>query len=298
PVIDKPGKSAFTYTDFELLLRNKGIRNLVFVGVASDLSLSTTMREASDRGFDCVVLEDGTTSTHMNLHLNMIETVKAEGGMLGSVSTVDDMIMSVELFKSITAKKLSAPSLPPGSGQMTPPPPQQQQQQSAMQQTSLMPQMTEQPRLPVRIAPAPPPEPQLGSMSSISGLGGINSLQPGTQQPHPQSQPQQQHQLSQHHHQHRHQHQQQHIQPHQPPPQQQHHLTDPQLGSSSHLGNPQMVNPQMSNPQMGNPQMHSVTAQLAGGAQLDNAQLGHPQMGGAQLGSAQLDQAQMEALQQ
>lgn len=78
PVIDKPGRGAFAHTDFELLLRNKGIKNLVIAGVTTDVCVSTTMREANDRGFDCVILEDGTAASELSLHVSTIESVKID----------------------------------------------------------------------------------------------------------------------------------------------------------------------------------------------------------------------------
>lgn len=105
PVIDKPGRGAFAHTDFDLLLRNKGIKNLILVGVTTDVCVSTTMREAADRGYDCVILEDGCASGEMHLHVNTLETVKTEGGIFGAVSKIDDAIGAVENFKAITAKK-------------------------------------------------------------------------------------------------------------------------------------------------------------------------------------------------
>lgn len=107
PVIDKPGRGAFAYTDFELLLRNKGIKNLVLAGVGTDSGVSTTLREANDRSFDCVVLEDGTTASDPSLHASTINTVKMEGGMFGAVAKLEDMVHAVENFKNTTVKKLA-----------------------------------------------------------------------------------------------------------------------------------------------------------------------------------------------
>lgn len=106
-MIDKPGRGAFAHTDFELLLRNKGIKNLVITGVTTDVCVSTTMREANDRGFDCVVLEDGTAASELSLHVGAIESVKMEGGIFGAVAKLEDMILAVENFKSVTVKKLA-----------------------------------------------------------------------------------------------------------------------------------------------------------------------------------------------
>ncbi|KAF7158644.1 hypothetical protein CNMCM5623_003704 [Aspergillus felis] len=107
PVIDKPGKSAFSYTDFELLLRNKGVKNLVIAGVTTDVCVSTTMREANDKGFDCVILEDCTAAGEPSLHMSTLESVKMEGGIFGAVAKADDVIHAVENFKNSTVKKLA-----------------------------------------------------------------------------------------------------------------------------------------------------------------------------------------------
>lgn len=107
PVIDKPGRGAFAHTDFELILRNKGIKNLVIAGVTTDVCVSSTMREANDRGFDCVVLDDATAASEPPLHVSTIESVKMEGGIFGAVAKMDDVIHAVENFKSVTMKKLA-----------------------------------------------------------------------------------------------------------------------------------------------------------------------------------------------
>ncbi|CAI7583783.1 unnamed protein product [Penicillium bialowiezense] len=107
PVIDKPGRGAFAHTDFELLLRNKGVKNLVIAGVTTDVCVSTTMREANDRGFDCVVLDDGTAAAEPSLHLGTIESVKMEGGIFGTVAKLEDVIHAVDNFKAVTMKKLA-----------------------------------------------------------------------------------------------------------------------------------------------------------------------------------------------
>lgn len=117
PIIDKPGRGAFAYTDFELLLRNRGVKNLVLAGMGTDAGVSTTLREANDRGFDCVVLEDGTASVDPALHVNTINAIKAEGGMFGAVAKLEDMIVAVEHFKNHTAKKL-VPSIPQMASQI------------------------------------------------------------------------------------------------------------------------------------------------------------------------------------
>lgn len=107
PVIDKPGRGAFAHTDFELLLHNKGVKNLVIAGVTTDVCVSSTMREANDRGFDCVLLDDGSAASEPSLHVGTVESVKMEGGIFGAVANLDDVIHAVENFKSVTMKKLA-----------------------------------------------------------------------------------------------------------------------------------------------------------------------------------------------
>jgi nicotinamidase-related amidase len=107
PVIDKPGRGAFAHTDFELILRNKGIKNLILTGITTDVCVSTTMREANDRGFDCMLVEDGTAASDPSLHVSTCESIKMEGGILGAVAKLDDVVQAVENFKASTVKKLA-----------------------------------------------------------------------------------------------------------------------------------------------------------------------------------------------
>lgn len=118
PIIDKPGRGAFAHTDFELLLRIKGIKNLVIAGVTTDVCVSTTMREANDRGFDCLLLEDGTVASEPNLHIGACESIKMEGGIFGATAKLDDVIEAVEGFRQLTGRsatkseRVKSPSMP------------------------------------------------------------------------------------------------------------------------------------------------------------------------------------------
>ena len=95
PVIDKPGKGAFYQTDLELLLKNRGIGTLLVGGVTTEVCVNTTVREANDRGFRCVVLADCCGSYFPEFHHAGLEMIKAQGGIFGWVSTSASVIAAL-----------------------------------------------------------------------------------------------------------------------------------------------------------------------------------------------------------
>jgi nicotinamidase-related amidase len=96
PVVDKPGKGSFYATDLELILRERGIKSLVVTGVTTEVCVHTTVREANDRGFECLVLEDCVASYFPEFQAAAIEMIKAQGGIFGWVATSQALLQALE----------------------------------------------------------------------------------------------------------------------------------------------------------------------------------------------------------
>jgi nicotinamidase-related amidase len=86
PVLDKPGKGAFYQTDLDLMLRNRGVETLLVGGVTTEVCVHTTVREANDRGYRCIVVGDCCGSYFPEFHEVGLRMIAAQGGIFGWVA--------------------------------------------------------------------------------------------------------------------------------------------------------------------------------------------------------------------
>ena len=93
-VVDKPGKGSFYATDLDMLLR-QGVQNIVLAGITTDVCVHTTMREANDRGYECLLLSDCTGATDYGNYLASLEMIKMQGGVFGAVSNSESFIAAI-----------------------------------------------------------------------------------------------------------------------------------------------------------------------------------------------------------
>jgi nicotinamidase-related amidase len=97
-VIDKPGKGAFWSTDLHAILQHRGIQNLIVTGVTTEVCVNTTVREANDRGYDCLVPEDCVGSYFPEFQEAGLKMIKAQGGIFGWVSHSDKILAALRPF--------------------------------------------------------------------------------------------------------------------------------------------------------------------------------------------------------
>jgi nicotinamidase-related amidase len=106
PVIDKPGKGAFFATDLHGILQNRGITQLIVTGVTTEVCVNTTVREANDRGYDCLVVADCCASYFPDFHEFGLRMIKAQGGIFGWVATAADVIAALDPTGTLPAPAL------------------------------------------------------------------------------------------------------------------------------------------------------------------------------------------------
>jgi nicotinamidase-related amidase len=114
-VIDKPGKGAFYATEFGELLARGAITSLIVTGVTTEVCVHTTVREANDRGFECLVVEDATGSYFPEFHAMALAMIRAQGGIFGWTATSTDILQALSAdstFPPTDAEALSPPADP------------------------------------------------------------------------------------------------------------------------------------------------------------------------------------------
>ena len=104
-VIDKPGKGAFYATDLELVLRNAGITHLVFTGITTDVCVHTTMRDANDRGYECLLLSDCTGATDHGNYESALKMVTMQGGVFGAIAPSQALL---DVLATVTGRSVAA----------------------------------------------------------------------------------------------------------------------------------------------------------------------------------------------
>ncbi|HMJ37204.1 MAG TPA: isochorismatase family cysteine hydrolase [Baekduia sp.] len=111
PILDKPGKGAFYATDLELLLRNRAVRRLIVTGVTTEVCVHTTVREANDRGFECLVLSDCVGSYFPEFHQVGLQMIAAQGGIFGWVAPSSQLLARLEAAGLLAAASTSTTTI-------------------------------------------------------------------------------------------------------------------------------------------------------------------------------------------
>jgi nicotinamidase-related amidase len=99
-IIDKTANGAFTYTELEPVLRAQGIKQLLFTGCTTDVCVHSTLREANDRYFECLLIEDACASGDAYAHAAAVHMVTVEGGIFGAVATADAVVTGLRRVRA------------------------------------------------------------------------------------------------------------------------------------------------------------------------------------------------------
>ena len=100
PIIDKPGYGAFHQTDLEIILRSRGIQQLFICGVTTEVCVQSSLREAVDRGFECITISDACGSAYPELHEASLAMIAVEGGIFGKVKSTNIVLQQLEILSA------------------------------------------------------------------------------------------------------------------------------------------------------------------------------------------------------